>query len=169
MNLLAKPIEEQQADLLKNFDFALIPLGDKQAMLVKLQKQYQAEVAALWERENQAVDISSVYSSYPRVNVLESSVLQEQATLELDRLDLTSDALNLFLSRKVAITKVVWEGTLLVDFYTVDQKQIIFGQNRNVTEQFEDYLLVLNQLKREGRDYCQVDVSAIKIAVRTCR
>ncbi len=167
MNLLGKTPEEQQADLLKNFDFSLLPLADKQAKLVQLQKTYLTEVDALWDRQNQAVDVS-VYSTYPRVNVLESTVLEQRSEVSLDRLILTTDILSLFQSRKVIINKVIWEGSLLIKFSTIDNIFIVFGLNRKVSDQFEDYLLVSNQLKREGKNNCEIDVSAVKIAVRSC-
>ena len=163
-----KPLVEQQALIAAGFKLEAISLNDRQARMKILQKTFQLEFETAWDKNSQAVD-TSAYSSYPRVAVLDAQVFKSGEQVDLERLNLTTDIMNLFSGKKLQFTRIIWEGELLVKVEFADKKEIVFGLDRKITDQFEDYLLVVNQLQREGRDYCQIDVSASRIAVRQCK
>jgi cell division septal protein FtsQ len=164
-NLLSAAPADQQTAITKSFDFTTIALNDKLTRLTVLQKQYLSQFYIYWDK---IVDTGE-YSSYPRVDSFDSQVWKQGDLVNIDRLQLTSDLLNLFANRKINLTRIIWEGELLVRVVTTDNKTLVFGTERDVTQQFEDYLLVVDELEREGHKYCQVDVSTSKIAVQQCK
>lgn len=166
--LLDMTLEEQKLLIASSFNYEEITADARMKRINKLETEYKAELLAIWEKLNQAVDIS-VYSTYPRVDAMDTNVYEEDDSIDIERLDISSDLINLFSARKIQINRIIWEGELLIRVITVDNKELVFGSVRKITEQFEDYILVLSQLQKEGRDYCQIDLSATKIAVRSCR
>lgn len=165
--LFEKPLEEQQI-LMLQFDYSAVPSADKLALLRQLETQYKEELYAIWAKMEGMIDLSE-YASYPRVNAMVSDQLTKDSKVDMERVTLTSELQSFFAARKIVIIKTIWEGELLVRLVDFENKAFVFGLDRKVTEQFEDFLLVLNQLNREGKDYCQVDLSATKISVRPCR
>lgn len=150
------------------FNFDNVSLIDKKNKLDLLEAEYKQELLTLWMKVNQAVDVS-VYSTYPRVDSIDTTVYEEDDLIDITRLNITTDLLNLFSSRKIQTSRMVWEGELLIRVTTADEKELVFSSVRKITEQFEDYIMVMNQLQKEGKEYCQIDLSGIKIAVRSCR
>lgn len=166
--ILDLPQDQQAVVIARDFKYETIDTNARLNRLKQSQSEYQQELLTIWEKINQAVDVS-VYSNYPRIDAMDATVYSSAIKIDLERFDLTSDLENLFLARKIQINRVVWEGEMLVRIVTVDNKELIFSTDRKVSEQFEDYLLVFNQLQKEGRSYCQIDLSATKIAVRPCK
>lgn len=165
--ILDLPTEEQKLLIASAFNYEEISQNEKINRVKQLEQEYKKELIEIWNKINQAVDVS-VYSTYPRVDVIDTMVYDEELTIDINRLNITSDLSNLFSARKIQVSRIVWEGELLIRVITVDDKELVFSSERKITEQFEDYILVKNQLQKEGKDYCQIDLSATKIAVKFC-
>lgn len=166
--ILDLPTEEQKLLIATAFKYEEISQTERLNRVKQLELQYKTELIEIWNKINQAVDIS-VYSTYPRVDAIDTVVYDEDLLIDIARLKITGDLFNLFSARKIQISRVIWEGELLIRVVLNDGKELVFSSVRKITEQFEDYTLVKSQLQKEGRDYCQIDLSATKIAVKFCR
>jgi len=155
---------EQEQIVSVGFNFDQIPLSQKQQVLAELQSEAGRIIANYLAQNDQAVDQSD-YAAYPRVDVLEVKAYKETDIVALDRLSMTLEVTGLFASHNIPVTRIVWEGELLVNVTLEGNRTVIFGLNRKTSDQFEDYLLVVNQLRKEGHDYKKIDVSSSKVSV----
>lgn len=160
-----KTVEEQLQLLGSGFLFDQIKLSEKERVLKILQKEIGAVIDDYLKKNNEIVD-NGAFASFPRVDAIELKKYEAEEKIALDRLNLTLDLNGLFSTRSIPVSRIVWEGELLVTVVLDDQRVIVFGLNRKSSEQFEDYLLVLNQLKKEGHDFKKIDVSSTKVSVK---
>jgi hypothetical protein len=164
LNLKDKTEAEKAQILSEQFDILAVPLEDKQRALSYLQELYLAEAQSFWNVNSKLVDLSK-YSSFPRVKVLNNNELQENDQVDLDRLNLTLEISNFMTQRQIPVIDIIWEGELLVKVESLENRQLIFGLSRKSSLQFEDLLLVINDLSRQGKSYTVIDVSATKVLV----
>ena len=164
LNLKDKTEAEKAQILSEQFDILAVPLEDKQRTLSYLQELYLAEAQSFWNVNSKLVDLSK-YSSFPRVKVLNNNELQENDQVDLDRLNLTLEISNFMTQRQIPVIDIIWEGELLVKVESLENRQLIFGLSRKSSLQFEDLLLVINDLSRQGKSYTVIDVSATKVLV----
>lgn len=155
---------EIQNILLEQFKYEIIPLSDKERVVNYLRELYLSEAESFWSANSKLVDLSK-YSSFPRVKVLNNNELLKNDEVDLDRLNLTIEVINFTNQKQIPVVDIIWEGELLVKVETLEQRYLIFGLNRKSSIQFEDLLIVLQDLAKRGKSYTVIDVSATKVLV----
>jgi len=164
MGYLDKTEEEKKVILLEQFVFETYPLQEKKRVLNELEVLFKAEAESFWNANSKAVALSK-YATFPQVRVLNNDILKPDDEVDLDRLTLTLEVTNFLSQRNIPIVSIVWEGELLVKVESLEKRIIVFGLGRKSSLQFEDLLLVTNDLANRGQSYSIIDVSATKVLV----
>lgn len=162
---LAAKAQSKAVDYPK-FNFVKTELSIKQAALTAIQNDLYAKASQLLEQHSNSIDDNS-FASFPKVYSYDNSPHGLYSFIDKSLLDLTVEVENFFSRRKKErVIKVIWESNFLINCKLKNGKTAIFGTQKDVSIQLEDYLLVTAQLKREGKNFSQIDLSSKKISVR---
>ena len=155
---------EREQLIAASYSFANITLAQKTAVLKKLSIDYQKEIDDLFAK-NSGIVLGSKYRDFPEVYSLQNDVLNSNDSVDLDRQNLSLDLINRLNSSAMEYNQIRWEGSILVKVFLKNNKQLVFGSSRSLSEQWEDYQLVLNDLTKRGKGYSIIDISSTKISV----
>lgn len=154
--------KEQRVD----FDFALFDQDTKLSTLTIIRSELleQARIILTSYKDKydplQYPQLESVYS-------FDNNPLKEGNWIDSKKLQLTREVVKFFSQKQeVAIVGIFWESKYTIKFETEDQKTLIFGTSRGVSEQIEDYLAVRRELELEEKNFSEMDLSSRKISVR---
>ncbi|MEI7579305.1 MAG: FtsQ-type POTRA domain-containing protein [bacterium] len=107
------------------------------------------------------------YADLSRVIVYENKNYNEFEYINTAIVNLSVDVSDFFtINQKEAIKGIYWKGNYLLEIELANGKHIIFGTQRNISDQLDDYLLVKSQLSISGNNYYEINLSSKKIAVR---
>lgn len=157
-----KDLEEEQKT---DFDIAQVPQDQKFSTLNTIREELfdQAKVIIVSYLEN--FDPSS-YPELEKVFAFDNELYQEGGLVDQDRLQLTREVLKFFVQRNTGVSEILWEGKFVVKFITESGKTLVFGTNRNISEQLEDYLIITSELEKEEKIYNEIDLSSRKVSVK---
>lgn len=108
-------------------------------------------------------------ASYPPLQTVfafENSSYAKGSVIDEKRIGLTREVTRFFDQRNETIQEIVWEGKFLVRVTLQSGKTCIFGTNRNISEQLEDYIVITQQLAEENKNYSEMDLSSRKVSVK---
>ena len=155
---------ERAALIAQGYSFDKITLDQKKAVLKKLAIDYNLQIDELFAK-NAGLVLGSKYRDLPKVFFLANSEVKLDDVIDLSRQTLTIELINRLDVSKMEFTQIKWEGEILVKVTLKDNKQLVFSNRRTLSEQWEDYQLVLNDLIRRGKGYSVIDMSSTKISV----
>jgi len=165
INLLGeKTLLEREQLIAAGYSFANITLAQKTAVLKKLSTEYQKEIDDIFAK-NSGIVLGSKYRDFPEVYSLQNEELNSNASVDLERQNLSIELINRLNASETEYSQIRWEGSILVKVFLKNNKQLVFGSSRSLSEQWEDYLLVLNDLTKRGKGYSIIDISSTKISV----
>jgi len=157
------PTEREQL-IATGYTFDTITLQQKNAVLKALGAEYKSEIDNYFAKNSGAI-LGSKYHDLPEVYLLQNKELSANDSIDLERQNLSLELINRLGVSKIEYSQIRWEGSILVKVFLKDNKQLIYGTNRPLSDQWEDYFLVLNDLIRRGKGYSVIDVSSTKISV----
>lgn len=153
--------EEEQLE----FDIETVTLDRKFAVLASIQKELFEQAIIIIKSNESNVDFTTLPALSP-VYVFNNLPLEKGDSIDLNRLDITKNILAFFLTERASIRETLWEGRYNVKIITEDGKIIVFGTNRNISEQLEDYNIIVEQLNREEKFYTEIDLTSRKVSVK---
>lgn len=157
------PAEREQL-IAAGYSFDVFTPQQKIVVLKTLAVEYKSEIDNLFAKNSGAI-LGSEYRDLPEVYLLQNEELSPNDSIDLERQNLSLELINRLGVSKIEYNQLRWEGSILVKVILKDNKQLIFGTNRPLSDQWEDYLLVQNDLVRRGKGYSVIDVSSTKISV----
>jgi len=157
------PTEREQL-IATGYSFDVITPQQKTAVLKTLAVEYKSEIDNLFAKNSGSI-LGSEYRDFPEVYLLQNEELSPNDSIDLERQNLSLELINRLGVSKIEYNQLRWEGSILVKVILMNNKQLIFGTNRPLSEQWEDYLLVQNDLVRRGKGYSVIDISSTKISV----
>ena len=163
-NLTNKTEEEKQKIIQSEFNFNAILQADKIKVLAQLSKVYQKEISDIFAK-NAANVLATEYKDLPEVYVLENKEWKFEEEVDKDKQNITLELYNYLIKDNLDYDQIRWEGSIIVKVLLKNDKVLIFGTTRSIAEQWEDYLLVVNDLAKRGKGYSSIDVSSTKISV----
>ncbi len=149
----------------EEFDISQVPLEDKFEMLNIIRQQLLDHADKLVRSMEESVDLAT-YPSLEMIYSFDNILYEESDQVDQNRLRLTNEMLKFSQQKSIEIDEIRWEGRYIVKFKTVDEKFITLGTGRNISEQLEDYLVVTTELKGEGKNYHEIDLSSRKVSVK---
>lgn len=148
------------------FDFALLDQETKLSTLSIIRSELieQARIILTSYKDKydplQYPQLESIYS-------IDNNPLEEGSWIDPKKLQLTREVVKFFSQKQeIAIVGIFWESKYTIKFDTDDQKTLIFGTSRGVSDQIDDYLTVRKELEMEGKNFTEMDLSSRKISVR---
>lgn len=107
------------------------------------------------------------FAGLPRVYFYERGNFNEGEQIEPDRLNLTSDAIDFLNSyEEFSVIKTSWITPFSLQVYTLEEKEFVFGINRDPQLQLEDLGIILNELDMQKKDFQRIDVRSDIIRVK---
>ena len=156
------PTDEEQEE----FDYSTIPLSRKLEILESLENDLRSRAEENFTLFNEET-ANSKYASLQRVFVYENIEYKQFDFINKELMLLSLEVSGFFNTPDTPqITQLLWEGDYLANIKLDNGKEIIFGTARNISEQLEDYTIIINELKINGVDYSRIDLSSKKISVR---
>ena len=164
-NQLAEKTPTERDQLIAaGYSFDVITPQQKTAVLKTLGAEYKSEIDNYFAKNSGAI-LGSKYRDLPEVFLLQNEELSPNDSIDLERQNLSLELINRLVVSKIEYSQIRWEGSILVKVFLKDNKQLIFGTNRPLSDQWEDYFLVRGDLVRRGKGYSIIDVSSTKISV----
>lgn len=156
---------ESEEEELEEFDITQVPQEEKFEMLDKMKTELLDQAELIIRSTVESADLT-VYPSLDTIYAFDNQLYEETDLVDDDRLKLTSEMLKFSMQRGLEITEIRWEGRYIVKFKTIEDQVIILGTSRNISEQFEDYIIVTEELEKEGKNYHEIDLSSRKVSVK---
>jgi len=155
-------IEEEQKT---NFDFSQVSQDQKFATLDIIRGELfdQAKVIIISYLEK--FDSSS-YPPLEKVFAFDNRIYKEGEFVDQDRLGITRELLKFFSQNDIVVKEIFWEGKFMVRVVMDNDKTIVFGVSRNISEQLDDYLVITRELEKEEKNYHEIDLSSRKVSVK---
>ncbi|HRN85817.1 MAG TPA: FtsQ-type POTRA domain-containing protein [Candidatus Dojkabacteria bacterium] len=148
-----------------DFDFNTVPIDRKFEMLNTIREELIDQ--SLTILQNYALQFDpSVYPDLKTVYVFENKKYEIREPVDENRVTLTSEVLRFLTLKNITIVEVNWEGKFLVRFKTDTGKQYIFGTTRVLSEQLEDFEILLAEFSKENKNYSEFDFSSRKVSVK---
>jgi hypothetical protein len=164
-NLLGEKTQaEREQFIIAGYSFDKITQEQKNIVLKKLAIEYQKEIEDILAK-NQGIVLGSEYRDLPEVYSVQNKEMKEDEMVDFERQTLTLELINKLKANNMEYNQIRWDGSILVRIYLKDTKQLVFGSRRTLTEQWEDYLLIINELAKHSRGYSIIDISSTKISV----
>lgn len=153
--------EEQKID----FDFSQVSQDQKFATLDIIRGELfdQAKVVIISHLEK--FDSSS-YPPLEKVFAFDNNIYKEGELIDQDRLEITRELLKFFSQSGIVVKEIFWEGKFMVRVVTDNNKTIVLGTSRNISEQLEDYRIITKELEKEEKNYYEIDLSSRKVSVK---
>lgn len=162
---LSEKTEEERTKLIaEGYSFEKITEDQKRIVLKKLAADYNLQIEEFFAK-NSGIVLGSKYRELPEVYVLGNTEVKQDDNINLTKQNLTIELINRLEVSKMEYTQIKWEGEILVKVILKDKKQLVFSNRRSLSEQWEDYQLVLGDLIRRGKGYSVIDLSSTKISV----
>ncbi len=153
--------DEEKVD----FDFNTVPIDQKFEMLNTIREELIDQSLAILQ--NYALQFDpSIYPDLKTVYVFENKEYEIREPVDEKRVSLTSEVLRFLSQKNLTIVEVNWEGKFLVRFKTDTGRQYIFGTNRILSEQLEDFEILLAEFSKENKNYSEIDFSSRKVSVK---
>lgn len=160
------PDPENPADANETFDFSTYSLSEKLATLEQIRSELMGKASEIHSRFAQAASRSD-YAALPRIYEYSNELYNVNDQVNLSKLELTREARTYFsANQSLIIERITWEGPYLAKFNFTNGKTILFGTNRNISEQIEDYIVINEQLRLNGKDFSIIDLSSKKVSVK---
>lgn len=147
------------------FDITTIPLDEKFKMLNIIREELIDQSLLILQEYSQKYD-KSLYPDLITVYVFENKELKIREPVDEKRVSLTSEVLRFLNQRNITITEVNWEGKFLVRFKSDTSRQYVFGTSRILSEQLEDFDILISELSKENKNYSEIDFSSRKVSVK---
>lgn len=150
----------------ENFHFNKIPLKEKIETLEKIRNELLDKVTSNFEKFSKEVS-ETKYKTMQQVLSYGNDTYDLFDFINIDLMGLSLEVVQYFSDPEgLQIKTITWEGPFLLKCEMKNNKALIFGIKRNISEQLEDYSLINNRLKKEGIDYTQIDLSSVKVSVK---
>ena len=163
-NLGEKTQTERDQLIATGYSFATITQDQKTPVLRTLSVEYQKEIDNFFAK-NTGLILGSKYRDLFEVYALQNKELNIDESVDVQRQNLTLELISRLNASNMEYNQIRWEGSILVKVYLKDNKQLVFGSGRSLSEQWDDYLLVSNDLAKRGRGFSSIDISSTKISV----
>lgn len=147
------------------FDINTVPLDQKFEMLSTIREELIDQSLAILQ--NYALQFDpSIYPDLKTVFVFENKKYEIREPVDKKRVVLTSEVLRFLTQRNISIVEINWEGKFLVRFKTDTGRQYVFGTSRNLSEQLEDFEILIAEFNKENKNYSEIDFSSRKVSVK---
>lgn len=157
-----KDLEEEDKT---EFDIDQVPLDEKFLILNTIREELFDQAKVIIVSYLEGFDVSS-YPEMEKVFAFDNELYAEGDMVDPDRLQLTREVLKFLVRENTEVSEVLWEGKFVVNFITESGKTLVFGTNRNISEQLEDYRVIISELEKEEKIYNEIDLSSRKVSVK---
>jgi hypothetical protein len=153
--------DEEKVD----FDINTVPIDRKFEMLNTIREELIDQSLAILQNYTQQYD-PSLYPDLKTVYVFENKKYEIREPVDQKRVTLTSEVLRFLSQKNITIVEVNWEGKFIVRFKTDTGRQYVFGTSRNLSEQLEDFEILISEFNKENKNYSEIDFSSRKVSVK---
>lgn len=157
--------EDEEFDK-EEFDYSKYDEKAKIAIQGEIRDEMDQTIEAHFNDLEKQVN-ESEYASLPRVYFYDRGEYEEGEYIESSHLQVVDKVLGYLNSSELyTVTKTIWSTDFTLVVYTLEEKQFVFGINRDIDTQLEDLEIVMNRLDNEGKDFEYIDLRPDTIIVK---